>query len=145
MKKLIGIAFLVLSTLLLAVPVMAPIGEISIDVKPNSCPNAINPNSRGSTPVAIITTGSFDASDVDPSTVMFLGASPLRWAMEDYDGDGDMDLVLHFDTQACDWSDSRFENRGTYEVVPCLTGETFGGGSFWGRAWIKITKGFNGA
>jgi len=34
-------------------------------------------------------------------TAVFAGAVPLRWAMEDYDDDGDIDLVLHFDTQSC--------------------------------------------
>jgi len=52
MKKLIGIAFLVLSMLLLAVSVKANgINDIKIeiDVKPLSCPQAINPNSMGRT------------------------------------------------------------------------------------------------
>jgi len=144
MKKLIGIAFLVLSTLLLAVPVMAPLPPgfwIPIDVKPLSCPNAINPNSRGNTPVAIMT-GSFDASTVDPETVRFLGAPPLRWAMEDYDGDGDIDMVLHFETQECDWSP--YATRGDHYMEGCLVGETLGGDPFWGSASVKITKALNG-
>ncbi len=142
MKKLIGIALLVLSTLLLAVPVMAPTGEIAIDVKPLSCPNAINPNSMGNTPVAIKTTDSFDASTVDPVTVGFLGASPLRWAMEDYDSDGDLDMVLYFVTQECDWS--AYATRGNHFMAGCLVGETWGGAIFWGSSSVKITKALNG-
>lgn len=76
---------------------------ISIDIKPATFPNRINPNSRGRIPVAILTTYSFDAGDVDPTTVLF-GATgnevaPMQSAAEDVDGDGDLDMVLHFVTQ----------------------------------------------
>ena len=76
---------------------------ISIDIKPVTFPNRINPNSNGKIPVAILTTWSFDATTVDPTTVHF-GASgtevaPVQSAAEDVDGDGDIDMVLHFVTQ----------------------------------------------
>ncbi len=74
-----------------------------IDIKPGSFPNSINPDSKGVIPVAILTTDDFDASMVDASTVKF---GPGQAAMvhtdahlEDVDGDGDIDMVLHFMTE----------------------------------------------
>lgn len=80
-----------------------PVTQIDIDIKPGSDPNSINPRSRGKTPVAILTTGAFDAATVDPTTVRFgaagTEAAPAHSALEDVDGDGDVDMVLHFHTQ----------------------------------------------
>jgi len=66
-----------------------------------SDPNAINPNSKGVIPVAILTAPEFDASTVDSSSVRFgpKGACPVHQAIEDVDGDGDLDMILHFKTQ----------------------------------------------
>ncbi len=79
---------------------------ISIDIKPATFPNSINSKSNGKIPVAILTTDSFDATAVDPTTVLF-GATgnevaPVHSATEDVDGDGDIDMVLHFVTQDTD-------------------------------------------
>jgi 2-keto-4-pentenoate hydratase len=66
--------------------------QVSIDIKPGSFPNSINPKSKGKTPVAILTTDSFDATTVDSSTVLFGAtgneAAPVHSALEDVDGDG---------------------------------------------------------
>jgi len=51
---------------------------ISIDIKPGSSPNSINLKSKGVVPVAILGTDDFDVSDVDPDTVIFADAAPLR-------------------------------------------------------------------
>ena len=71
---------------------------VAIDVEPG-----INPKSRGVTPVAILTTATFNAATVDSSTVRFgktgTEASPAQVALEDVNGDGLMDMVLHFHTQ----------------------------------------------
>jgi hypothetical protein len=72
---------------------------VTIDVKPGSDPNSINLKSKGVVPVAVLTTDEFDASTVDPTTVLFAGASPVRWAFEDVDGDGDVDVLFHFETE----------------------------------------------
>jgi len=77
-----------------------PIG-VEIDIKPGSNPNSINPDSKGAIPVAILTTDVFDASTVDPDTVLFgpAGARAVQWAFEDVDSDGDEDMLLYFDTE----------------------------------------------
>lgn len=73
--------------------------EIKIDVKPDSNPNTINLKSRGVVPVALLTAGDFKAGDIDPGSVEFEGASPVRTTLCDVDGDGKMDMLFHFKTQ----------------------------------------------
>ncbi len=79
---------------------------VDIDIKPGSFPNSINTNSMGLVPVAILTTADFDATTVDPDTLIFMAADDLigdedyrncvRHGIEDVDGDGDLDLVCKF-------------------------------------------------
>ena len=132
MKKIVthlAVAAVVLSTLLFVLPVNAnPVTSVWVDIKPGSCPNSINPNSKGVVPVAIYTTG-FDATTVDPETVEFAGASPLRWAIEDVDGRWGDDIIFHFKTQELDLMGS-----GMYT----LTGETYGGEPISGSGWVNI-------
>jgi hypothetical protein len=88
--------------------------EVPIDIKPTSCPNPLNVNSKGVLPVAILGTEFLDVSDVDVSTVsLACVVAPLRFDYEDvatpFEGelcdchelgpDGYMDLTLKFDTQ----------------------------------------------
>jgi hypothetical protein len=100
-----------------------PILPVAIDIKPGSFPNSVNPNTKGVIPVAILTTGTFDATTVDPTTVLFgptgTEALPVHFALEDVDGDGDTDMILHFNAQ-----DAGIQCGDT---SPSLTGETFGG------------------
>jgi hypothetical protein len=83
---------------------------VAIDIKPGSDPNSINPRSKGVIPVAILSTNTaeddapdFDATQVDALTVEFgpYGAveSHGQGHVEDVDGDGDPDMVFHFNTR----------------------------------------------
>jgi hypothetical protein len=111
-------------------PPLAPCFEQSIDIKPGSYPNSINLKSKGVVPVAVLTTDDFDASTVDPSTVEFAGASPVRWTMEDVDGDGDVDILFHFKTQELNLDENSTEAH--------LTGYTHGGEFIWGVDTVNI-------
>ncbi len=106
---------------------------IDIDIKPGSFPNSINPRSRGVIPVAILTTDIFDATTVDLTTVRFgptgTEAAPVRFALEDVDGDGDTDVIAHFDTQE---TGVVCGNTSAF-----LTGETFGGQAIMGSDVIN--------
>lgn len=73
--------------------------EVEIDIKPGSDPNSINLKSKGVVPVAVLTTDDFDASTIDPDTVLFADAEPVRWTMEDVGGDDNLDMLFHFKTQ----------------------------------------------
>jgi len=107
--------------------------EAVIDIKPGSDPNSINPKSNGVIPVAIVTTGNFDATTVDPLSVAFgpNGATEFhgKGHIQDADGDGDLDLVLHFKTQ-----DTGIQCGDTQAS---LTGQTFGGQAITGTDAIQ--------
>lgn len=70
-----------------------------IDVKPERDSATINLSSNGVIPVAMLGTDTFDATTVNVQTISFSGASPVRTAFEDVNGDGRLDLMLHFRTQ----------------------------------------------
>lgn len=76
--------------------------EVMIDIKPGTEYNYINPWSKGLITVAVLTTEDFDATTVDPLTVVFGPNSAAefheRGHIEDIDYDGDLDLILHFKT-----------------------------------------------
>jgi probable HAF family extracellular repeat protein len=77
---------------------------VTIDVKPGSATNPVNPRSNGVIPVAILSSPTFNAATVDASSVRFgpgaAAESHGRGHIEDVNGDGRPDMLLHFDTRA---------------------------------------------
>ena len=101
--------------------------EIDLDIKPGSDPNAVNPVAAGVIPVAILGSDSFDAGDVDGTTLAFgpNGAAPLHDLgdptafedhLEDANQDGFTDLVSHYQTTET--------GIAFGDVTACVTGET---------------------
>jgi len=107
-----------------------PVIDVDVDIKPGSQPNSINLKSRGVVPVAILSSVDFDAAQVDPATVLFEGASPVRWAFGDVNEDGILDLLFHFKTQELEILED--------DVDATLTGETFDGTSIEGSDSVNI-------
>ena len=110
-----------------------PVLEVAIDIKPDEFPNSINPKSNGVIPVAILTTPDFDATTVDPLSVEFGPEGALeahgKGNIEEVNGDGQRDLLLHFRTQ-----DTGITCGDTEGV---LTGEPFAGQAIVGSATMK--------
>ena len=94
-----------------------PVIEVSVDIKPGSCPNPLNVKAKGVLTAAILGTEDFDVTQIEPASVRLVGVLPLRWALEDvatpFEGDKDdcgdcteegpdgfLDLTLKFDMQA---------------------------------------------
>jgi len=113
---------------------------VAVDIMPEDFPNSVNPRSKGVLPVAILSTSivagdefDFDATQVDSRTVLFGPAgAPIVHSvghLEDVDGDGDTDLLMHFRTQetgiACG------------DTSAALTGETFAGDAIEGADSIE--------
>jgi hypothetical protein len=111
--------------------------DVQIDIKPGTSPNSINLGSSGVVPVGILSTATFDATKVDPTTVLLAGASvkvkgkgtPMA-SFEDVNGDGLMDLVVQVSTEALELTDS--DSRAFLEA------KTFGGVPVIGSDWIRV-------
>jgi len=106
---------------------------VKIDIKPGGDPNSINLKSNGVTPVAILSSPDFSAATVIPDSVRFAHSSALRSsALEDVNGDGLPDLVLHFETRSL-----QLDTSSTNAV---LTGATVGGTQIVGMDTVRIVK-----
>jgi len=111
--------------------------KVDIDIKPGSDPNSINLGSKGTVPVAILSTPGFDATTVDPVSVTLADASvkvkgngtPMA-SEEDVNGDGLLDLVVHVFTSGLQLTD------GDVEAV--LEGETYDGVPIQGSDVVRI-------
>lgn len=73
---------------------------VDIDIAWQRYPNQLNP-AAGKLQVAVLTTESFDAADVDTEAPLWFGPAevgPVVSRMRDFDSDGDEDLLLFFET-----------------------------------------------
>jgi hypothetical protein len=112
--------------------------NVDIDIKPGSDPNSINLGSKGNVPVAILGSSNFDAGDVDPSTVTLAGAAvkqkgktgTYQASLEDTNGDGYIDLVVHIITQDL--------VLGASSTEAVLEGMTYGGMHITGSDSVNI-------
>jgi len=111
--------------------------QVPIDIKPGSVPNSINPKSKGTIPVAILSSSSFDAVNrVDASSLTFgeTGNEPslafCDSSGEDVNGDGLLDLVCHFKTQQAGFKSG--DTQGT------LKGKTLDGTPVVGTDSVNI-------
>jgi hypothetical protein len=109
---------------------------ITIDIKPGDDPNTINCRNHDDViSVAILTTNTFDATTVDPLSVRFgrtgteASEAHHQGHSEDADGDGDLDMVLHF----------RFGGTGIQcgDAEAILTGQTMDGMRIRGTDFIQ--------
>ena len=111
--------------------------HVAIDIRPGSYPNPINLKSNGSVPVALLGSADFDVLSVDADSVTLgrvhhheNGASPLRYAYEDVNQDGFLDIVFHFKIK-----ETLLEPTDT---EACLHGMTLAGEHFCGHDSIVI-------
>jgi len=77
---------------------------VQVDFKPGDADN-LDCGHPGKEPLAIISTAEFDACSIDPSTIIFAGATVAKntsgaymASCADVNGDGIPDLLLHFET-----------------------------------------------
>ncbi len=119
-----------------SIPTGGPL-DSQIDIRPKHYPNVINLNSAGKIAVAILGSPAFDATLVNPSSVLFGDATPVpetpvepNFQIKDVNQDKVLDMVLHFNIQEIG-------------VVPgdtseTLTGETFAGQAFAATDSIEV-------
>jgi hypothetical protein len=128
-----------------------------LDVRPGGCPNPLNRNSHGVLPVALFGAGEFDVTEVDVSSVLLWRADGVGGPVapnegppgphstfgdvatpfdgeacdcHDETGDGIVDLVLKFRTDAVVEALLLAELNHGDEIELIITGTLFGGAGF---------------
>lgn len=119
-----------------------PVLTVGIDIKPGSYPNSINLGSNGVVPVAILSSETFDATQVDPETVILAGSGVAMRGKgnkylaheEDINDDGLLDLVCQVETENLD--PGQFQDG--YAILTGNLLEEFGGTPIEGSDEITI-------
>jgi len=113
---------------------------VEIDVKPGEDPAPINLKANGVLPVAVFSSDTFDATQIDPATALLSGAPVAvrggrnaKWMahVEDVDGDGLLDLLLQFENRQLD-------PEQLQDGLALLTGATYGGDQIAGQDEIVL-------
>ena len=112
--------------------------RVSIDIQPNHAENLINLRSQGNVRVAILGALTFNASEVDPASIVFAGASPKlrpkrnRYScrLDDVNGDRVQDLV-------CTIPIGQIELQGA-DTAAMLTATTYAGQAIAGIDVVKV-------
>jgi|Deesub1362A_J573_1020465.scaffolds.fasta_scaffold15234_2 hypothetical protein len=126
--------------------------KVSIDIKPQSCPNPLNTNSHGVLPVAILGDENLDVTFIDPDSIQLEGVAPIRNSIEDVSvpimdkryecdcitggQDGFDDMVFKFDVQEI--MDALGDITDGEELVLTLTGNLLDGTSIIGEDCVIV-------
>jgi hypothetical protein len=109
---------------------------VSVDIRPRSDANKINPNSTKNINVAILSGNGFDARTIDPNTIRFgargTEAAPIHVGRRDVGGDGDRDMVVRFQIQ-----DTGIKCG---DISAVLTGQISNGPSIIGSSPIRTVQ-----
>jgi hypothetical protein len=149
-----------LGTVTILKHILDPIIPVDVDIKPGSWPNPINVKNRGVFAVAILGTEDFDVTTINPESIEISidgsddAVAPLRWSYEDVatpyigedggghdlNGDGYLDLVVHFSTQDV----VNMLNLGDYAgstiplVIDGLLNDDAGGTAIQGYDYVRV-------
>lgn len=127
---------------------------VEIDIKPGSCPNPLNVESKGVLPIAVLGTEGFSVFEIDLASIRLHGVAPIRSGYEDvstpvWDAldecacteeapDGFVDLTLKFDTQEVVEALGPVADGEELELI--LTCELIDGTPLQGSDCIRIIK-----
>jgi len=107
---------------------------VSVDIRPGGYPNPVYLDAPGKLPVAILSSATFDASTIDPSTVKFgrtgIEASQVSYSLSDVNGDKRKDLVCQFNIADCGFLCG--------DTAGLLSASTFSGCAFTGSDSVQI-------
>jgi parallel beta-helix repeat protein len=108
--------------------------SVDIDIKPGSRHKEIDLSYNGVVPVAVLSSKDFDARMIDPKSVLFAGAAPVRSFLYDVDRDYRrnyrVDMLFFFKVKQLDLDQNSTEAT--------LTGKTVDGKSFKGTESVTI-------
>ena len=142
-RKYFFVAVILLSLLVIGLQLVFAVEplptSVSIDIKPGSDDNIINLGTNGVIPVAILSSETFDATDVDPALVSIAGmdvavrgkSDKYSAHPEDVNGDGLLDLVCQMDTYNLVPDELQY---GTAELI----GQTYSGDLIKGSDSVTI-------
>jgi hypothetical protein len=117
----------------------SPVISVTVDIKPGEFPNTINLGSRGTVPIAILGTPAFDPRTVDPASVTVASASvklkangTVMSSLQDVNGDGRLDLVVHVNTEPLQLT--------SIDTEAVVEGMTFDGSFIRGSDGIRVVQ-----